>query len=354
MEQSQSQPESVIQTYAAIDLGSNSFHMIVCRFNNGELIVEDRLREMVRLGAGLDETRRLTPEIQERALACLESFGQRLREIPSENVRAVGTNTLRSAKNSREFLLKAEQALGHPIEIISGVEEARLIYAGVAHGIGTGGKRRLVMDIGGGSTELIIGQGNNPAYMQSLYMGCVSMTRKYFSDGKISAKNFKKAEIAARVELEPVETSYLRLGWEDAIGASGSIRSIRTVVREAGWSDEGITLDSLITLRDAALEVGQVDRLDFKGLSDERKPVFIGGVVILLATFKALGIKRMQVSDSALREGVIQEMLGRAQRRDVRTHAVNNLARRYHADETQAQLVAQTAIELADQVSSKW
>lgn len=312
MAEHQIQPNTSSESFAAIDLGSNSFHMIVCRFSEGELLVEDRLREMVRLGAGLDKERNLMPEIQERALACLENFGQRLSEIPTENIRAVGTNTLRSAKNSLEFILKAEQALGHPIEIISGVEEARLIYTGVAHGIGTDGQRRLVMDIGGGSTELIIGTGSTPQYMQSLYMGCVSMTRRFFSDGKITPKTFKKAEIAARMELEPVESTYLRLGWENAIGASGSIRSIRTVVREAGWSDEGITLDSLKSLRDAVIEAGYIDKLDFKGLSSERKPVFIGGVVVLLATFKALGIERMQVSDSALREGLIQELLGRA------------------------------------------
>lgn len=354
MAEHQIQPNTSSESFAAIDLGSNSFHMIVCRFSEGELLVEDRLREMVRLGAGLDKERNLMPEIQERALACLENFGQRLSEIPTENIRAVGTNTLRSAKNSLEFILKAEQALGHPIEIISGVEEARLIYTGVAHGIGTDGQRRLVMDIGGGSTELIIGTGSTPQYMQSLYMGCVSMTRRFFSDGKITPKTFKKAEIAARMELEPVESTYLRLGWENAIGASGSIRSIRTVVREAGWSDEGITLDSLKSLRDAVIEAGYIDKLDFKGLSSERKPVFIGGVVVLLATFKALGIERMQVSDSALREGLIQELLGRAHYRDVRSRAVSSLARRYHADETQSQLVTQTAIEFADQVAAKW
>lgn len=354
MAELQIQSGQIPETYAAIDLGSNSFHMIVCRFFQGELIVEDRLREMVRLGAGMDENRNLTPEIQERALACLENFGQRLRELYPENIRAVGTNTLRSAKNAPEFLQNAELALGHPIEIISGVEEARLIYAGVAHGIGTDGQRRLVMDIGGGSTELIIGIGNKPQYLQSLYMGCVSITQKFFNDGNITSKAFKKAEIAARVELEPVAESYLRLGWKNAIGASGSIRSIRTVVREAGWSDEGITLDSLKTLRDAMIQSGTVDNLDLKGLSSERKPVFIGGVVILLATFKALGIERMQVSDSALREGVIQELLGRFHHQDVRSRAVTNLARRYHADQNQSQMISRTAIELSDQVAAKW
>jgi exopolyphosphatase/guanosine-5'-triphosphate,3'-diphosphate pyrophosphatase len=343
------------ESYAAIDLGSNSFHMIVCRFSDGELLVEDRLREMVSLGSGLDNKRNLTPEIQERALACLEGFGQRLRNIPSENIRAVGTNTLRRAKNSREFLQRAEQALGHSIEIVSGVEEARLIYLGVAHGISTDEQRRLVVDIGGGSTELIIGSGFTPIYMQSLYMGCVTFSQRFFSDNTITAKGFKRAEIAARIELEPVQSVFLKLGWENALGASGSIRAIRSVVREAQWSDEGITISSLKNLRDALIEAAHIDNIELKGLSAERKPVFVGGVVILLAIFKALGIERMQVSDSALREGVIQELLGPVQQQqDVRSNAVINLARRYHADETQAQLIKETAQECARQLVADW
>ena len=342
------------QTFAAIDLGSNSFHMIVCRLSNGDIHVEDRLRETVRLGAGLDESRRLTLEAQANALACLERFGQRLRGMPYGAVRAVGTNTLRQAKNSVEFLAAAEQALGHPIEVISGVEEARLIYLGVAHSTGADEQRRFVMDIGGGSTELIIGEGFQPRYMQSLYMGCVTTTQKFFGDGKISSKTVKRAELAARMELEPVEAIYRQLGWQKAIGASGSIRAIRDVVRESGWSDEGITLDSLKKIRDAMLAAGSIDKLQLKGLNAERVPVFPGGAMILLATFKALGIERMQVSDGALREGLIHELLGRVQHEDVRNRAVANLARRYHVDPAQAKRVAKTACAYATQVAQAW
>lgn len=342
------------ETYAAIDLGSNSFHMIVCRYANDELIVEDRLREMVRLGAGLDRKRRLTEEVQQRALACLQRFGQRLRDIPAKNIRIVGTNTLRSAKKSKLFLDSAEQALGHPIEVISGVEEARLIYLGVAHGIGSDEQRRLVMDIGGGSTELIIGEGFTPKYMQSLYMGCVSMTQRFFSDGSITGKALKRAEIAARMELAPVQAMYRKLGWEKAIGASGSIRAIRDVVRENSWSEEGITLDSLKRLRDAMLEAGHIDKLQLKGLSPERAAVMPGGAQVLLGTFKALGIDRMHVSDSALREGLIHDLLGRTHQQDVRNSAVNSLARRYHVDEVQAEQVTNTACACARQVEKAW
>jgi exopolyphosphatase/guanosine-5'-triphosphate,3'-diphosphate pyrophosphatase len=342
------------ETYAAIDLGSNSFHMIVCRFSDDTLHMEDRLRERVRLSAGLDEKRQLTEEAKQRALDCLTRFGQRLSGIPKSRVRVVGTNTLRSAHNANKFLRKAQQALGHPIEIISGVEEARLIYLGVAHGIGPDEERRLVMDIGGGSTELIIGEGFRPIYMQSLYMGCVSMTQRFFTDGAITAKAVKQAEIAARVELEPVANIYRQMGWELAIGASGTIRAVRSVVVEAGWCAEGITLDALKKLRDALLAAGHVDKLDFKGLSEERKPVFAGGAMVLLAIFKALKIKELKVSDRALREGLIYDLLGRFHHNDVRGRAVANLAQRYHVDADQAERVANTAMDCLAQVVDTW
>ncbi len=348
------QSPATTETFAAIDLGSNSFHMIVCRLSNGELHVEDKLREMVRLGAGLDHKRNLDAETQQRALACLERFGQRLGGIPRQRIRAVGTNTLRVARNAGDFLARAEQALGHTIEIIAGTEEARLIYLGVAHATGVEERRRLVMDIGGGSTELIIGEGFEPRYMQSLYMGCVSMTRQYFADGSITPKALKRAELAAQVELEPVKAIYRKLGWEKALGASGSIRAIRNVVQAEGWSDDGISLDALKTLRRALLDAGHSDKLSLKGLTAERAPVFAGGVVVLLATFKALGIEQMRVSEGALREGLIHDLLGRVHHEDVRARAVNNLARRYHVDLPHARQVAETAQACAAQVADAW
>jgi len=344
----------VTETFAAIDLGSNSFHMIVCRLSNGELHVEDKLREMVRLGAGLDKKGNLDADTQQRALACLERFGQRISGLPHKRIRAVGTNTLRVARNASDFLTRAEQALDHSIEIIAGTEEARLIYLGVAHSTGVEEKRRFVMDIGGGSTELIIGESFEPRYMQSLYMGCVSMTRKYFADGSITPKALKRAELATQVELEPVKAIYRKMGWDKALGASGSIRSIRNVVQAEGWSEDGISLDSLETLRAALLDAGHIDKLSLKGLTAERAPVFAGGVVVLLATFKALGIGQMQVSDGALREGLIHDLLGRVHHEDVRSRAVNNLAQRYHVDLPHAQQVVETAQACAAQVADQW
>lgn len=338
---------------AAVDLGSNSFHMIVARLHDGQLRVLDRLREPVRLGAGLDRDLRLLPEARKRALDCLERFGQRLRELGSESVRVVGTNTLRRARDA-EFLDQAQQALGHPIEVIAGVEEARLIYLGVAHSLADDGGRRLVMDIGGGSTELIIGEGFNPLRMDSLYMGCVSLSERFFADGKLSKSNFLAAELAAGVELEPITARFRRLGWQLAAGASGTIRTVRELVVEAGWSEQGITLSALRKLRKAMLDAGQVDKLKLKGLSDDRRPVLAGGVAILLATFEALGIERMLIAQGALREGLLYDLLGRIHHDDVREAAVQAMAARYQVDSAHAARVEQATLVLLQQVAPAW
>jgi len=226
---------------AAVDLGSNSFHMVVARYSHGQLIIVDRLREMVRLGAGLDEQGRLTRESIDSALACLERFGQRLHDMKAESVRVVGTNTLRRARRKGAFLDRARAALGHPIEIISGIEEARLIYLGVAHTMPSEPGRRLVVDIGGGSTEVIIGEGKHAKKLESLYMGCVSMSSRYFNDGGITDKRIKRARIAARLELEPVRANFRNYGWDQAVGSSGTIRAVGDVIRARNNGDSAIT-----------------------------------------------------------------------------------------------------------------
>ena len=214
---------------AAVDLGSNSFHMIVCSLNEGKLQTIDRLREMVRLASGLDANNVLDERTQNRALACLERFGQRIRNFPPGSVRIVGTNTLRTAKNAGEFLIKAEQALNHPIHIISGIEEARLIYLGVAYSLSSNANVRLVMDIGGGSTEYIIGTGDTPKEKESLHMGCVSVSNAFFKEGRLSKSAFNQATLFAEQKLEPFQRKFQRKNWDEAIGASGSLRSIAKV-----------------------------------------------------------------------------------------------------------------------------
>ncbi|HKK13082.1 MAG TPA: exopolyphosphatase, partial [Gammaproteobacteria bacterium] len=305
-------------TIAAVDLGSNSFHMVVAHRADGRLQIVDRLREPVRLAAGLDSERRLTADAQSRALGALERFGQRLQDLPDANVRAVGTNTLRRARNGAEFIAAAQQALGQAIETISGVEEARLIYLGVAHSLAEDRGRRLVVDIGGGSTELIVGEGFEPLQLESLYMGCVGMSRKYFPGGRIDKEGLRAAELAAGLELQPVQGVFRDLGWTAATGASGTIRAVRAVVTEAGWSDSGITRESLARLRQALLAAGDMGKLKLKGLSDDRRPVFAGGVVILSAIFDALGIEHMTYSDGALREGLLYDLIGRVHDQDIR------------------------------------
>ncbi|MGH2571061.1 MAG: exopolyphosphatase [bacterium] len=345
---------SVAEQVAAVDLGSNSFHMIVARAAPGELVVLDRLREMVRLAAGLDRSHKLSAEAQARALACLERFGQRVRHLPRRAVRAVGTNTLRSAHNAAEFVSRAEAALGHPIDTISGIEEARLVYLGVSRSLPDRGGRRLVLDIGGGSTEVIIGESERTLAMDSLYLGCVSMSQEYFAKGSLDEASWRRAEIAALREFDPIRARFRKLGWEEAIGSSGTIRSVEAVVRAAGWSDQGVTLDALRKLRDAILAAKNVKNLELDGLSGQRRPVFVGGVVAMLAAFETLGIERMDVSDGALREGLLHDLLGRIQHADVREETVNALGERYHVDWAHARLVEATALALLDQVGEAW
>jgi len=341
-------------TIAAVDLGSNSFHLIVAQIENGQLQIIDRLKEMVRLGAGLDNKKRLTDEAQERALDCLSRFGQRLRDLPQHAVRAVGTNTLRQIRDGGKFLHKAEEALNHPIEIVAGHEEARLVYLGVAHGLASSEGKRLVVDIGGGSTELIIGAGMETLNRESLFMGCVSFSQRFFPDGMITEQLMNAAVIAGRLEVRPFQTVYESSQWELAVGSSGTIRSIRDVVQAQGWSDKGISRKSLKKLRKAVIDAGKADNLKLEGLSENRRPVFAGGVAVLSAVFKALDIEQMRVSDLALREGLLFELLGSIQHHDVRERTINTLVQRYGLDQGQGQRVADTALMLLEQVADSW
>ena len=338
---------------AAVDLGSNSFHLLVAQTQGGTLHVLDRLQEMVRIGAGLDAHNRLTPTARARALACLARFGQRLRSLPRGSVRAVGTNTLRRLANPGTFLAAAERALGHPIEIIAGREEARLIYQGMAQSRPDDGQRRWVLDIGGGSTELIIGEGREPLIMESLHMGCVSMSEAHFPGGAISEKGMRRAETAARLELQPIETQF-RQGWEVAIGTSGTIRALRAVMRAEGWTDGVITRAALARLRAALIAARHVEDIDLAGLSPQRTPVFPGGVAIVSAVFEALGIDRMQVADGALREGLLHDLVGRFTERDVRAQTVSAIGARFRSDSAQAERVAHTAAHCFKQVARAW
>lgn len=335
-------PNPIPSHVAAVDLGSNSFHMIICNLKDGKLQTIDRLKEMVRLAGGLDENKYLNPAIQEKALACLERFGQRINNFPAHSVRIVGTNTLRLAKNSQQFISKAEKALGHPIHIISGIEEARLIYQGVAHSLASNANNRFVMDIGGSSTEYIIGKHDTPHTKESLNMGCVTVSQNFFKNGILSKKAFKKATLFAEHHLEPFQDTFNSTNFDEAIGASGSLKAISNVLEAAGLSNNGITLDGMEKLVTHLLGLNHVDQICFPALSIERRPVFIGAVAIVYATFKTLNIQQMTVSDGALREGLVYDLLGRIYNHDVRSQTSQNIAERYHTDKRHSEQLKET------------
>jgi exopolyphosphatase/guanosine-5'-triphosphate,3'-diphosphate pyrophosphatase len=341
-------------TLAAVDLGSNSFRLQVARVVGRQIYPLDSLREMVRLAAGLTADRRLDEESQVRALDCLRRFGERLRGFPPHAVRAVGTNSLRVAKNAAVFLKKAEAAIGFPIEVISGHEEARLIYLGVAHGLPASINNRLVMDIGGGSTEFIIGHRLKPIKLESLYMGCVSYSRSFFPDGKITRSAMRRAELAARGELQAIASDFTGEHWQEAFGSSGTVRALGDIITLNKLGSDGhegdITAEGLEDFRDYLFKAGDVRKLEIAGLRAERAPVIPGGFAIMSAAFAELGIRRMSQAMGALRQGVLYDLLGRFHKHDMREITVRQFMQRYRVDSAQAARVESLALFLARQL----
>jgi len=341
-------PQRKSDTFAAVDLGSNSFHMVVARLVQDQLHIVDRLRERVALASGLDAQKRLGEETQERALACIERFGGRVRGMPPENVRAVGTSALRLARNARAFLTRAEEALGHSIEIVSGQEEARLIYLGVAHDLSDDSSRRLVIDIGGGSTECILGERFEPLKTDSLHMGCVNWTQRFFP-ARITKEAMDAARLAARLEVHSLERGYRSLGWEECVGSSGTVLAIEQILRVNAWTEGGIGPKGLRKLRREMIDIGDPRELTrIPGLEPERAHVMPGGVAILSALFDGLEIERMGVSQGAMREGLIYDLLGRIRHEDVRDRTIRRFMERWHVDLEQSSRVQRTALAFLD------
>ena len=336
---------------AAVDLGSNNFRLQVARVEGDQLYMLDGLREQVRLAAGLTADKFLDAEAQQRALSALGRFAERLRDLPREAVRVVGTNSLRVAKNAADFIPQAENVLGFPIEVIAGNEEARLIYLGVAHGMPQSNQNRLVIDIGGGSTEFIIGNGLTPLKLESLYMGCVSFSSRFFPDGKITKQNLKQAELAARVELQTIVKEF-KGQWQEALGSAGTARSIADILEQNGYSKGGITLDGLEKLRAYMLKVGDVQKLDLPGLRPDRVSTLASGFAIMYAAFSELDISFMRPALGALREGVLYDLWGRFHDNDMRDVTVQQFMQRYHVDPGQARRVARLAQAFARQFIS--
>ncbi|HEX6591068.1 MAG TPA: exopolyphosphatase [Moraxellaceae bacterium] len=337
---------------AAVDLGSNSFHLAVARLEHGQIRLVTTLSEKVQLAAGLDDRDRLTEEAQNRALTCLSRFAQQLQGVTPRHLRVVGTNALRVAKNARSFADKAARLLGQPVEIIAGREEARLIYLGVSQTL-AGSGRRLVVDIGGGSTEFIIGEKYDPLATESLHMGCVSYTTRFFPDGVISAKALERAVTAARQEVVSIEAAYRQIGWSLVVGSSGTIKAVQQIQQQLGLaSPEGhITLSGLHELRRQVLKLSHVDQIDLPGLKEDRKSIMPAGLAILLGIFEELGLDHMEYSDGALREGVLYDMVGRFRHEDIRDHSVQAMMARYNVDRAQAGRVQASALQLFQQAA---
>lgn len=339
------------EVLAAVDLGSNSFRLQVGRVTDDQIYPLDSLREPVRLGAGLRPDKRLDEPSQQRALTALQRFGERLRDFPPDAVRAVGTNTLRVAKNAREFLSRAETALGFPIEVVAGKEEARLIYLGVSHSLPPTAERRMVVDIGGGSTEFIIGAGHRPLRLESLYMGCVSYTLRFFPDGRIGKGAMRQAETAARMEIQTIESEFARGHWQQAVGSSGTARAIADLIAANGWGGGTITAEGMDRLRAQMLKAGHVDRVNLLGLKPDRVQVLPGGFAIMAGIFAELGVDEMILANGAMRQGILYDMLGRFHHRDMRDTTVRQFAKRYHVDAQQARRVESLALELFDAIA---
>ena len=337
------------QEFAAIDLGSNSFHMVIARVVDGAMQVLGRLKQRVHLADGLDYQNRLSEEAIQRGLSCLTLFAERLQGFSPANVTIVGTHTLRQAINAEDFLQRAADVIPYPIEVISGHEEARLIFMGVEHTQPEKG-RKLVIDIGGGSTELVIGEDFEPRLVESRRMGCVSFANLYFPGGVISKENFRRARLAAIQKLETLSWQYRLQGWQYALGASGTIKATCEVLQAMGEKDTLITPERLEMLYREVVKHKSFDSLSLPGLSDERKAVFIPGLAILCGVFDALAIRELRLSDGALREGVLYEMEGRFRHQDIRSRTAQSLANHYAIDSDQARRVLDTT----DQLYQQW
>lgn len=336
------------QEFAAVDLGSNSFHMVIARVVDGAMQIIGRLKQRVHLADGLDANSMLSEEAIERGLNCLSLFAERLQGFEPSSVCIVGTHTLRQARNATEFLKRAEQVIPYPIEIISGNEEARLIFMGVEHTQPEKG-RKLVIDIGGGSTELVIGEDFEPRLVESRRMGCVSFAQTYFPGGSLNRESFQRARISAVQKLETLAWQYRIQGWSVALGASGTIKAAHEVLLAMGEKDGFITPERLDKLVAEVLKYKNFDELNLPGLSEERKVVFVPGLAILCGVFDALAIRELRLSDGALREGVLYEMEGRFRHQDIRSRTAQSLANQYNIDREQARRVLETTMHIYDQ-----
>jgi exopolyphosphatase/guanosine-5'-triphosphate,3'-diphosphate pyrophosphatase len=344
----QSQPE---QLYAAVDLGSNSFHMVVVRVSAGSVHIIGKVKQKVRLAAGLDDNMLLDEASLKRGWECLETFSERLQDIPLSNIKVVGTATLRLAKNADVFIARAEQILKHKLDVISGEEEARQIYLGVAYTSANQGNS-LVIDIGGASTEVIIGNDMAPIHLVSLNMGCVTFNERYFSDGKLTEAAFEQAIEGARSLLLSIVDDFVCFDWQQCLGASGTPQAITEILVAQGISD-AIRIDYLLNLKQQCIDCRSIQALQIEGLTEARRSIFPSGLAILIALFEQLKIKDMQISGGALREGLIYGMLDNMQQNDRRWQTLEHTMAHFHIEAQQANRVKSLALSLFKQVDEQ-
>jgi exopolyphosphatase/guanosine-5'-triphosphate,3'-diphosphate pyrophosphatase len=328
---------------AAVDLGSNSFRLEIGRVDGAHIQRQGYWKETVRLAAGLDDNQKLSKKSIDIALETLARMNERLRGMPPQQVRAVGTQTLRLARNVNDFLLEAQNVLGYPIEVISGREEARLVFEGCMHTLPPSNLRRLVVDIGGASTEVIVGRGFAADNAESFKVGCVNTSLRFFKDGRIDRASLKKAQVAAAAEFEEAINAFSRAQWDEAFGSSGTVGAVAEILRAEGWSDGRITADGLQKLRHALLDAGEIRRIRFAGMKPDRQEVLAGGVAVLSAVFDTLGIDEMRPARGALRVGVLYDLLGRKEHKDLRDATVERMLDRFGVDRAQAARVAAIA-----------
>jgi exopolyphosphatase/guanosine-5'-triphosphate,3'-diphosphate pyrophosphatase len=338
--------------YAVIDLGSNSFHMLIAKSMAGGIHTIGRVKRKVRLAAGLDSNNILSDEAMQRGWECLALFAERLQDIPKQNVTIVATATLRLAINAEVFKTQAEKILGHAINVISGELEARTIYKGVAHTSSCTGNQ-LVIDIGGASTEVVIGKGFEALHYKSLNMGCVTFLERYFKDSQLNEANFDTAINAARIIIDDVAIEYKSAGWELASGASGTVQAIQEIMIAQGLSDS-LTLEKLNTIKQQSITYQTISDLALPGLSEDRRLVFVSGLAILIALFESLEINKMGLAGGALREGVLYSMVNEFNSNDICKRTVDGLMNRYHVDQNQANRVFFLAVQLAKSVENDW
>ena len=331
---------------AAVDLGSNSFRVEIGRIVNGRIVTQNYWKETIRLAAGFDETGALTDEVQERAFACLARFKERIAGLPPERVRAVGTQAFREATNSEEFLRHAEEALGYRIDILTGHEEARLVFKGCVNSLPPATGRRLVVDIGGASTEFVIGENLEAKQFESFHVGCVNTSLRFFKDGRISEERLQKAVVACSAEFEEVAESFGEGHYDEAYGSAGTFGAVVDLCRQL-WGTEIVTWDKLQAIKQQLLKFKNVEHISFPGLKPDRKEVIAGGLAVLIAVFSTLKIKSMRVAPGALRVGLLYDLWGRVENRDTRCLSVDALSLSTRVSQEQAALVTQITVDIA-------